>query len=684
MTFVRRTRARAGLLFALLFAMFSAGASAQILDGDGPPQRLIVKFKEDHAQPDHQKHVTGLMRALTARLAVPMSHVHVNGNGADVMRVERRLNAGELHGLIEAFKHDPAVEYAEEDRIMHALFTPNDTRYNEQWQYFETTAGLRLPAAWDLSTGSGVVVAVIDTGYRPHADLVANIVGGYDFISDTSVSVDGDGRDSDAKDPGDWYSTGQCGVGTGSSNSSWHGTHVAGTIAAVTNNANGVAGVAYNAKILPARVLGKCGGYTSDIADAITWASGGTVSGVPANPNVAKVLSLSLGGSGACDATTQAAINGARSRGSVFIVAAGNENQNASNSSPANCTGAIVVAAVGRTGGKASYSNYGTIVDVAAPGGDQTSATDPNGILSTLNAGTQGPGADSYAFYQGTSMATPHVSGVAALMIAKTPGITPDQVEATLKSTARPFPATCSQCGAGIVDANAALGGVTQPPPPPPGPTTLTNGVAQSNLAATTGNQLQFQMAVPSGATGLKFVIAGGSGDADMYVKFGSMPTTSSYDCRPYVNGNAETCNVTTAQSGTYYVMLNAYASFSGVSLTGSYSTGGGGGGSCAAGYTQYTGTLSAKGASVYEPNSTGYTSAVSGTHTSTLTGPASGADFDLYLEKKSGTSWSSVKSSTGATASETISYSGTSGGYRWRVYSYSGTGSFTLCEKHP
>ncbi|HZP11288.1 MAG TPA: S8 family peptidase [Nevskiaceae bacterium] len=665
-----------------MLAAISFGASAQLLDQQGPPQRIIVKFKEDHAQPDHLQRVSGLMQSVAARLAVPLSHVHVNGNGADVMKIGRRLPAAELNALINEFKHNPAVEYAEEDRIMHALFTPNDTRYNEQWQYFEANGGLRLPAAWDLSTGSGVVVAVIDTGYRPHADLVANIVGGYDFISDTSVSNDGDGRDADAKDPGDWYSLGQCGAGAGSSNSSWHGTHVAGTIAAVTNNANGVAGVAYNAKVLPARVLGKCGGYTSDIADAITWASGGTVSGVPANPNVAKVLSLSLGGSGACDTTTQTAINGARSRGSVFIVAAGNENQNASNSSPANCTGAIVVAAVGRNGGKASYSNYGAIVDIAAPGGDQTSATDPNGILSTLNAGTQGPGADSYAFYQGTSMATPHVSGVAALMIAKTPGITPDQIEATLKSTARAFPATCSQCGAGIVDANAALGGVTQPPPPPPGPTVLANGVAQTNLSGATGAQLQFQMAVPAGATGLKFVMSGGTGDADMYVKFGSMPTTSSYDCRPYVNGNAETCTIATAQAGTYYVMLNGYSAFSGVSLTGSYSTGGGGGGgSCAAGYTAYTGSLTS-GANYYAPSSSGFTGGT-GTYAATLTVPA-GADFDLYLYKLSGSTWSSKASSTGTTSSESISYSGTSGTYRWRVYSYSGSGSFTLCEKHP
>jgi hypothetical protein len=166
---------------------------------------------------------------------------------------------------------------------------------------------------------------------------------------------------------------------------------------------------------------------------------------------------MSLGGSGACDATTQAAIDGARSRGTVVVVAAGNSNVDVSNASPANCAGVIAVASVGRTGGKAYYSNYGVAVAVAAPGGDTTGGIATNGILSTLNTGTTTPGVDTYAYYQGTSMATPHVSGVVALMLAKNPGLTPDQVKSALMNTARPFPAACSQCGAGIVDANAAV-----------------------------------------------------------------------------------------------------------------------------------------------------------------------------------------------------------------------------------
>lgn len=399
---------------ALLLAGFSTAALA------APQQRLIVKYKAD-----------ALLRAAPAVLAeganeaalrrgLRLNRLRTLAVGGELLALDRRLERAELNALIAELAADPAVQYVEEDRILTKNLTPTDSRYNEQWGYFEAAGGINMPAAWDQTNGAGVVVAVIDTGYRPHADLVANIVGGYDFISDATIGNDGNLRDSDARDPGDWTAAGECGPGQPASNSSWHGTHVAGTIAAVTNNATGVAGVAYGAKVLPLRGLGKCGGYTSDIADAIVWAAGGTVSGVPANPFPAKVINMSLGGGGACDTTTQNAINSARSRNATVVVAAGNENQNVSNSSPANCAGVIAVAAVGRNGGRAPYSNFGTLVDVAAPGGAQNTGT-ANGILSTLNAGLTVPGADSYAFYQGTSMATPHVAGAVALLYAAKP-----------------------------------------------------------------------------------------------------------------------------------------------------------------------------------------------------------------------------------------------------------------------
>jgi serine protease len=245
--------------------------------------------------------------------------------------------------------------------------------------------------------------------------------------------------------------------------------------------------VAHGAKVVPVRVLGKCGGYTSDIADAITWASGGTVTGVPANPYPARVLNLSLGGVGACDVTTQNAINGARSRGAVVVVAAGNATADASRYTPASCAGVIVVSAVGRTGAIATYSNFGANVDVAAPGGDGAYT-----VLSTLNSGTTKPSADSYAGYRGTSMATPHVAGIVALMLARNAALTPDQVEARLKTSAaaRGFPVACAQCGSGIVDASAAIDAAlgtttTTTPPPTTTPTTTVAEVEPNESLAT-------------------------------------------------------------------------------------------------------------------------------------------------------------------------------------------------------
>jgi serine protease len=428
--------------------------------------RLIVKYKDavdnsKGAMP--ARAMSAARQALLARagqqLGATLRALRATATGADVLQLSRTMSLDEAKSLAaELMARDPDVEYAEPDRIMVPLFTPNDPMYSQQWDFYEAKAGLNLPAAWDKSTGAGINVAVIDTGYRPHADLSGQILPGYDFITSAAIAGDGNGRDSDASDIGDNTYAGQCGTGSPAQDqaSSWHGTHVAGTIAARTNNGVGVAGVAYGAKIVPARVLGKCGGYTSDIADAMIWASGGTVTGVPVNPNKARVLNLSLGGSGTCDTTTQNAINSARSRGAVVVVAAGNSNVNASTANPANCAGVITVAAVGRTGGKASYSNYGANVDIAAPGGDGSA-----GIVSTWNAGTSTPAGDNYGYMMGTSMATPHVAGVVALMLAKNPNLTPDEVEAKLKSTARAFPAACSGCGAGIVDAAAAVNAVT-------------------------------------------------------------------------------------------------------------------------------------------------------------------------------------------------------------------------------
>ncbi|MCC5087858.1 S8 family peptidase [Xanthomonas campestris] len=563
----------ASALTSLLLAM-PAFAGEVYLDGLATAQthqKFIVTYKDGSTALASPSALTTSLR--TAARAVPakagkalgLNSVRRLALGPELVRTDRALDRAEAETLMRQLAADPNVQSVEVDQILHATLTPNDTRLSEQWAFGTTNAGLNIRPAWDKATGSGTVVAVIDTGITSHADLNANILAGYDFISSATTARDGNGRDSNPADEGDWYAANECGTGIPAANSSWHGTHVAGTVAAVTNNSTGVAGTAYGAKVVPVRVLGKCGGSLSDIADAIVWASGGTVSGIPANANPAEVINMSLGGGGSCSTTMQNAINGAVSRGTTVVVAAGNDASNVSGSLPANCANVIAVAATTSAGAKASYSNFGTGIDVSAPG---------SAILSTLNSGTTTPGSTSYASYNGTSMASPHVAGVVALVQSVAPtALTPAAVETLLKNTARALPGACSGgCGAGIVNADAAVtaainggsgggGG---------GGNTLTNGTPVTGLGAATGAELNYTITVPAGSGTLTVTTSGGSGDADLYVRAGSAPTDSAYTCRPYRSGNAETCTIT-APSGTYYVRLKAYSTFSGVTLRASY-----------------------------------------------------------------------------------------------------------------
>ena len=625
--------------------------------------RYIVTYAEGTAERSNESARGVDFSRVAAETGLSVAHVRTLATGAELVEVagDRQRFASYAdtqRNVLVAFARNAAVEYVEPDRVMRALLTPNDTNFANQWDLTDAVGGVRMPAAWDIANGSGIKVAVVDTGITTHSDLTGQIVGGYDFISSSTTARDGNGRDSNAADEGDWYGNNECGAGYPASGSSWHGTHVAGTVAALTNNNKGVASMAYGAKVVPVRVLGKCGGTVADIVDAIVWSSGGAVSGVPANANPARVLNLSLGGGGACG-SFQAAINTARNNGSVFVVAAGNESQNVSNSSPANCSGVISVAATTKSGSRASYSNYGSTIVVSAPGGDGSGGS--GDILSTLNNGSTTPTTEAYAYYAGTSMAAPHVAALAAAVLSMNPSLTPDQVKNLITANARALPGSCSGgCGAGIINAEATLlavgggggnaapvanfsystsgltasftdgssdsdgsivsrswnfgdGGTSTATNPSRtyaaggtytvsltvtdddgatntrtqsvtvsgggGGTVLQNGVAVTGLSATTGNKLYYTMVVPAGATNLRFATSGGTGDGDLYVRFGSNPTTSTYDCRSWASGNTETCNITTAQAGTYYVMINAYSSFSGMSLTGSYTAGGGGGG---------------------------------------------------------------------------------------------------------
>ncbi|MGW0562188.1 S8 family peptidase [Streptomyces sp. NPDC003016] len=449
-----------------------------------PVEKVVVTYKSKAAEAGSNAAAKSDAAAKGKETGESLSFERRLAGGAALVDLGGETSKKDLTEVMDVFRADPSVASVEPDIRAYAMAAaPNDTDYAKQWDLFEATGGMNVPGAWDKTTGSGVTVAVIDTGYAAHSDLAANVVSGYDFISSSTDARDGNGRDGDARDEGDWNATdGECGTGSRASSSSWHGTHVAGTIGATTNNTKGVAGIAYGAKIQPVRVLGKCGGSSSDIADAITWASGGTVPGTPANPTPAKVVNLSLGGaSSTCPSVYQTAINGAVSRGTTVVVAAGNSNANASGFTPANCSGVINVASTSREGNRSYYSNYGTSIDVSAPGGETRRATDTpgtvttpeNGILSTLNSGTTTQSTENYKPYQGTSMAAPHIAGLAALLKSAKSTLTPADIESAIKSNARPLPGTCTGgCGAGIADAAKTVNSVTGTAP---GGTVFTN-----------------------------------------------------------------------------------------------------------------------------------------------------------------------------------------------------------------
>lgn len=489
--------------------LVSVSATAAPVHGEPPPiTRLIVKFKPfggvlpAEAKGNAFAMTTTRMESLAAAAGLPLSYQRAMSGNAHVVNLPYAMVESEAAAIAAQISNRSDVEYAEPDAWMFPAAVPNDTYYSYQWHYMAPATNgdagaANLPAAWDITTGStGVVVAVLDTGVLNHVDLRENLVGGsaaasgYDLISYSSAansgdagSNDGDGRDSDPTDPGDWVRASEpnCG-GASIKSSSWHGTHVAGTIGARGNNGIGVTGVAWNTKLLTVRVLGSCGGLVSDIADGIAWAAGEAVTGVPANSNPAKVINMSLGGSGSCGPTYQNAIDAVVAQGATVVVAAGNSNAAVGDHRPANCNNVVTVAALNRAGGRSYYSNYdssSSYIALAAPGGDVSGAA-ANGVASTLDTGTTtANNDDAYVYYQGTSMATPHVSGIVALMLAANSKLTDGTIaaanvsgliKAKLQASVRAFPTgtgsdcTTSTCGAGMVDAEAAVRAVSTAP----------------------------------------------------------------------------------------------------------------------------------------------------------------------------------------------------------------------------
>ena len=445
--------------------------------------QIIIKYKADGEANSGKVRPQRVVNNLETIGGEQLTYKRRLGDSSMVMQLPDGLTDEQVQDTLNALMLDPAVDFVHVDKRMYPAFVPNDPRYDEQW-YLHEPFGINLPSAWDISTGSsGVVIAVLDTGVLPHRDLSSGRIltlQGVDLISDTYTANDGDGRDSDPTDPGDKVdpndpdflaltpeqknSLAGCLNNSNNSQSSWHGLSVIGVMAATADNTSDIAGIDFAARILPIRVLGRCGGSVSDIVDAMRWAVGLSVTGVPDNPNPAKVINLSLSGDGECSAGEQAAIDDVRLAGAIVITAAGNEAEEITSNqsegipgkSPANCEGVIVVGATTRSGDQTSYVNFGTAVDVSAPGGDSS-----DGVLTLSNTGTDGPVLDTLALIQGTSFTTAQVSAVASLMYSVNNSLSPQSVEAILSNTTQAFPAgstcTTSTCGTGIVNASAAL-----------------------------------------------------------------------------------------------------------------------------------------------------------------------------------------------------------------------------------
>lgn len=471
-----------------------------------PVTRLVITYRDGAAAAE----AAAVARAGGLKVGVePLAWVRNLDEGTQVFRLQRPVSQDDFRALAAQMRaQNSRILTVEPDIVVRTLLIPNDPNYAPlQWHFKAPTSpdgnrgGANFAPAWDISRGAGVVVAVVDTGSIVHPDLTANLIGGYDFVSDAAIARDGDGRDSNAADEGDWGEIGECDVDGGKNTqlqpSSWHGAHVAGTVAALTGNGLGVAGGAHEAKVVPLRTLGRCGrGFLSDSADAIRWSAGGTVPGIPANPNPARVVNLSLGGSGSCPSFMQRAVDDARARGAVIIAATGNDRSPSTIGTPANCAGVMAVTAHNFQGDNADYANVGAGTSISAPGGGACSvqdgpsftcltpsATAPNFAVWSLGLwGQRGPtSTDANGNSSGpnlipnigTSMATPHVSAAAALLIAADGSLSESRVRAALAASARPFPAgtycasqTDGRCGTGMLDAAAALSLLSLPRQP--------------------------------------------------------------------------------------------------------------------------------------------------------------------------------------------------------------------------
>jgi serine protease len=497
-----------------------------------PTDQIIVKWRTEAAPEKSQ----GMLKSARVQKLASDSSVRlqlkqqITGN-TEVLQLERSMNAEELSPVLERLAADPDVEYAVADGHRRAHAVPTDPLFTEQWYWRAAEiAATRAEQAWDVTTGSNTtVVAILDTGVRyAHPDLLpfaqgGKLLPGFDFITNVAIANDGNGRDADAEDPGDWITAAQAQQppftnsdcvppGVQLARSSWHGTRVASLIGAWTNNTEGMAGSGWSTLLLPVRVLGRCGGSDSDIIAAMRWAAGLPVLGVPDNPTPAHIINLSLGAEGACSAAYQSAIDEIHSRGVLIVISAGNEGGPVS--APANCNGVMSVVGLRHAGTKVGFSNLGRLAGIGAPGGNCVNTAPGSTCLffiqTATNNGTTTPGADTYTSRTdaspsvGTSFAAPMVVGAAALMHAVNSRLGAPQYISLLRETAAPFPTssttttlvchvpsgapgdiqveecicTTATCGAGMLNTSAAVLAAQRPFAIAVAPGVITAGVS--------------------------------------------------------------------------------------------------------------------------------------------------------------------------------------------------------------
>ena len=629
--------ALAAFLLAAAALPARAAPAAEVIVGFKPGAEMLRwhPMAERVAAAQAQRVLQERADRLGQRLGRPLKAGPAVGRGVQVLRAEG-VDAVTLARRLAA---DPDVAYAQPNGRKRLVAAPNDPLYpastterrsngsalqdgpaSGQWYLRAPTPAVRsaidIEAAWARTRGSaGVVVAVLDTGVRfDHPDLATRLLQGYDFVSNATVANDGNGRDADPSDPGDWVSASEAGrspfTGCAASSSSWHGTATSSLVGAATDDGNGMAGAAPGVRVLPVRVLGKCFGTDDDIISGMRWAAGLPVDGVPANPNPARVLNLSLGGSGACGAAYQAAVDEITARGVLVVAAAGNSVGGAVNE-PANCRGVLGVVALRHVGSKVGFSDMGPEIGIAAPGGNCINVAPGTPclypILAATNTGSQQPLASawstSYDITVGTSFSSPLVAAVAGLMASRNPALAPTELVSLMKSTARPFPTsgadngpsdptpvpvcgsgaptgpsgqcycTTGLCGAGMLDAGAAVQAAAALAAPGTGAT-----IGLRNADPVAGQTLELFVSGSGGATPASYLwqLIDGGGAATAF----SGATSGATAQLPTTGAGTVRVRLTVVDSASASTSGELAVVVRGTSAPGGGSSGGGGSGS--------------------------------------------------------------------------------------------------------